>query len=175
MAKPVRAAPDGAEGAQTSRVPELQGLKFDVDRLSSLEMQHRSRGAVIGGGVNVGDGSRDSHVAFALERNQPPGGGGRARCGVAMRHLRRKLELDYPVAARNWPGALMLGGSKDGEDGTADSGRPHPRQVEVAVRTANAEQGMIRAGEGIVVTIEYRPHLCDRTESRSSPNLHCRR
>ena len=161
-------APHRPDGAQAGGVPGVQRLKSGIDRLGALQGEHRDRGSVVvARGVEVGHGPRDPHVSVALERVQPPRGGGRVGGGVRGRDRREGRDLDHAVIAHDRIPRLRAGRRRaDGEDPSAQPARAHPRQIQVPTVTARHDSRVVIAGQGVVVSVKHRQHDHGRYPSR---------
>jgi hypothetical protein len=160
-------------------MPKLERLKLGVDRLGSLEMQHGDRRAAVPArGVDVRDPPCDAHVTATLERQQAARDRGPVRRGVVVLERGGIFPLDHAVVSRNLRVRFTFHGRREHrEDPTAHASRPHPGEVEMAVRPAVDDPRVILAGEHVVVAVEDGLHGLQRSRRERTPGrqVKCRR
>ena len=159
MGEGVGTAPHQAERAQPGRVPGVERLEAGIDRLSALEVQDSGRWPLaVVGRVQIGDRARDPHLAGPLARQQPSCGRCRVGGRLGLADRRREGDLGDAVGAFNQRPVVTRGGREDGEDRSAHAACAHPRKIEMAVRTAGRQAGVVVPGQRIIVAVKYRQH-----------------
>ncbi len=152
--------PAQATAQARARVPEIQRLERRIDRLGSLEVQHRYRRPIVTTcHVDVGDLARHAHLPGALECKQTPGWDRARVCGgLGVIQGVRETRTRAPRRASRGTGSMLAfwGWREDCKDPSPHTAEPHPRQVEVAARAARGDRVVVVPRERVVVPVERR-------------------